>query len=419
MVRISHVFLLCLALFVVFAAGCTTPEEIVPPASTGAEELTFVTEEYPPFNYIEDGVVKGISVDILLGVFEEMGTPVARDQIRVLPWNIAYDTALSQKNTVLLTTIRSPEREDLFKWAGPFVSVAFALFGELDEEYAISTSKDLKNYRIGVVKDDYAGILLKENGVSESNIIPADDVPHLISLLQDGTIDLFCYGDFAGRYFLDKATDNPDKYGIIYRFEGDDIYFAFNRETSDDLVEAFREALDTLRYQPDQTGITEYQRIIHSYTGVSYLPDPPVTREEVIGLVDYTADAIEKDTPGTLARINAGEHPFWDRENRALYVFVYDTNVTIVAEADNPRLIGVNMRGKTDIAGTPFRDQITDMALAEGSGWVDYIWMIPDKNGIYHKSAYFKLTEGSDTSQYIVISGLYTAYPDPAHQDQE
>ncbi|WP_211531626.1 cache domain-containing protein [Methanocalculus chunghsingensis] len=418
MVKIHHLFLLCLTLFAVFAAGCTTTEEITPPAPIGAEALTFVTEEHPPFNYIEDGVVKGISVDILLGTLEEMGTPVARDQINVLPWNIAYETALSEKNTVLLTTVRSPEREELFKWAGPFASVAFCIFGELYEEFEISTADDLKKYRIGVVQDDYAGILLKESGVSESNIIVADDVPTLISLLHDGTIDLFCHGDFAGRYFIEKTTDDPDHFGIVYRFETDDLYFAFNRETSDALVEAFQESLDTLRYQPDQTGVTEYQRILYSYSGASYDPDPSITREEVIGLVDGTADAIEKDTPDTFTRINAGEHPFWDRENRALYVFVYDTNVTIVAEADNPRLIGVNMRGKTDIAGTPFRDQITDIALAEGSGWVDYIWMIPEKNGIYHKSAYFKLIEGSDSNQYIVISGLYTANPNPAHQDR-
>ncbi|MDO9540600.1 MAG: transporter substrate-binding domain-containing protein [Methanocalculus sp.] len=417
MVKIHHVFLLCLTLFVVFAAGCTTPEENVVPSPIGVEELTFVTEEYPPFNYIEDGVVKGISVDILLGALEEMGTPVSGDQILVLPWHIAYDTALSEKNTVLLTIVRSPEREELFKWAGPFVSIAFVLFGDVHEGVTISTPDDLKKYRIGVVKDDYAGILLKENGVLESNIIEAEDVLTLISLIHDGTIDLFCYGDIAGRYFIEKATDDPDQFGIVYRFESYDLYFAFNRETPDSLVEAFQESLDTLRYQPDQTGVTEYQRILYSYIGVSYLPNPSVTREQVIDLVDRTADAIETDTPGTFARINAGEHPFWDRENRALYVFVYDTNVTIVAEADNPRLIGVNMRGKTDIAGTPFRDQITDSALTEGSGWVDYKWMIPEMNGIYHKSVYFKLTEGSDNNQYIVISGLYSANPNPAHDD--
>jgi polar amino acid transport system substrate-binding protein len=350
MVKIGHAFILCLALLFVLSAGCTTYEEIGVPAPVGAEELTFVTEEYPPFNYIEDGVAKGISVDILLGALEEMGAPISRDQIRVLPWHIAYDTALSQKNTILLTTIRSPEREELFKWAGPFVSVAYVLFGEVHDDYKISTPDDLKKYRFGVVQDDYAGILLKESGVSESNIIEADDAPTLISLLHDGTIDLFCYGDFAGRYFIEKTTDNPDNYGIFYRFEADDVYFAFNRETPDTVVEAFRESLDTLRYQPDKTGITEYQRILYSYIGASYLPDPSITREKVTELVDRTADAIEKDTPATFARINAGEHPFWDRENRALYVFVYDTNVTIVAEADNPRLIGVNMRGKTDIA---------------------------------------------------------------------
>ncbi|OPY44177.1 MAG: hypothetical protein A4E42_01082 [Methanoregulaceae archaeon PtaU1.Bin222] len=132
------------------------------------------------------------------------------------------------------------------------------------------------------------------------------------------------------------------------------------------------------------------------------------TREQVTELVNLTAGAMEKDAPGTIARINAGEHPFWDRENRALYVFVYDTNVTIVAEADNPRLIGVNMKGKTDVAGTPFREQIVEKALAGGTGWVDYIWMIPDRNGVYSKSAYFRRVEGSDSATYIVASGMYT-----------
>jgi len=89
-------------------------------------------------------------------------------------------------------------------------------------------------------------------------------------------------------------------------------------------------------------------------------------------------------------------------------VFVYDTNETIVAEADNPRLMGVNMRGKTDVAGTPFRDHITKEALTKGTGWVDYLWVIPEESGVNYKSAYFRLIQGSDSQPYIVISGMYT-----------
>jgi hypothetical protein len=87
-------------------------------------------------------------------------------------------------------------------------------------------------------------------------------------------------------------------------------------------------------------------------------------------------------------------------------VSVYDTGVTIVAEADNPRLIGVTMWGKTDITGVPFRDRILHQALEERrSGWVDYVWMTPEYNGICHKSAYFRLAEGTDGGRQIVVGG--------------
>jgi len=40
----------------------------------------------------------------------------------------------------------------------------------------------------------------------------------------------------------------------------------------------------------------------------------------------------------------------------------------MVAHADNILLVGVNFRGKTDVAGTPFRDYIIQGALANGTG---------------------------------------------------
>ncbi len=258
-----------------------------------------------------------------------------------------------------------------------------------------------------MIKDDAAGDQLRALGVDPSNIIAMENVPALIAYMKEGGIDMWCYGDMAGRFFMEKVTGDPGYFEVIYTLESYDLYYAFNKNIPDSVVDSFQEALDALRNKPDPSGVTEYQRIVYKYMGVSCLTDPPVTADQAIRLVNLTAVALEKDTPGTLARINAGEHPFWDRDNRALYTFVYDTNVTIVAEADNPHLIGVNMKGKTDIAGTPFRDQIVQRALEEGSGWVDYIWLIPEENGIYYKSACFRLVEGSDNQEYIVVSGIY------------
>ncbi|MDG6251483.1 transporter substrate-binding domain-containing protein [Methanocalculus sp.] len=406
---ISIALILGVLVLLVLAPGCMTHEERGEPApvQTVSTDLTFLTENYPPFNYMEDGEARGILVDLLTAAFEEMGTPISPDQIQVRLWAYAYDRALSEENTAIFGTIRLPEREDDFKWAGPVISERKVIFAEKGADIAISGPADLNTYRIGVVQGDAATGILEEIGVDRDAIYSTGDVEGLIMMMEEDIIDLWCYGDLAGRHFSEVVTGDPDSFEVIYTLDSHDLYYAFNIDTPDSVVDAFQTALDTVRYAPDETGVTEYQRIVYRYVGVSSLVNPPVTAEEVTELVEFTAGEIQRDTSGTIARINAGEHPFWDSENRALYVFVYDTDLTIVAEADNPLLIGVNRKGKTDIAGTAYRDQIRKTALADGSGWVDYIWMIPEETGIYRKSAYFRLVEGSDGNQYIVVSGLY------------
>ena len=415
MMRQIVLFLLpVLLVCAVLMAGCTTPQTPEPPGIATVttpqptEDLMFVTEDYPPLNYIENGTIKGISVDILRGVLQRLDTPVSSDRIRVLPWARAYETALSRNNTAVFATVRLAEREHLFKWAGPLATERKVVFAKKDNRPSIASPDDLNRYRIGVVKEDSAHLQLQGIGVNASRIYAYPNVQGVIAAAMDGSIDLWCYGETVGRYSSRAVTGDPNYFAVVYSLAPQDLYYAFNPNTSDQFVAEFQSALDNVRYQPDGTGITEYQRIMYRYLGVSCVQDPPVTREQVTGLVDFTAGAIRNDTPGTIQRINAGEHPFWDRGNRALYVFVYDPDVTIIAEADNPYLIGVNMKGRTDVAGTPFRDQIVAGALADGTGWVDYVWIIPDENGVYYKSSYFRLVEGSDANTYIVSSGMYT-----------
>lgn len=46
-----------------------------------------------------------------------------------------------------------------------------------------------------------------------------------------------------------------------------------------------------------------------------------------------------------------------------LSVFIYDTNLTKVADAGNPGMVGANYHGKTDVSGKPFRDDICRVPL--------------------------------------------------------
>jgi len=177
-------------------------------------------------------------------------------------------------------------------------------------------------------------------------------------------------GDLTGRYEMKKAGVNPDAYEIVYTLGENDLYYIFSRDVPDTLVSSFQQAFQMVKYQRDAQGVSEYERIIYRNVGVGCTPQP-FTDETVMALVDTTAAAIEKNASDTFRRINAGDGPYRDPENPALYVFVYDMNLTIVAHADNILMVGVNYKGKTDVAGKPFRDDILAGALKNGlAGWI-------------------------------------------------
>lgn len=129
--------------------------------------------------------------------------------------------------------------------------------------------------------------------------------------------------------------------------------------------------------------------------------------EEVTTLVKQTKVAVEKNALQTFARINRAEHPYKNSDNPALYVFVFDTDLTVVAHAIKTGVIGKNVRGKPDIKGKMFRDEILATALKDGEGWVDYYFANPKTKQEAHKTTYFELAKGSDGKGYVIGSGKY------------
>jgi polar amino acid transport system substrate-binding protein len=189
---------------------------------------------------------------------------------------------------------------------------------------------------------------------------------------------------------------------------GDDLelYYAFNKDTPDSLVQAFRRALNQTKQEKDLDGIGDYEKILYKYIPPRYSKQN-ITDEQVIRLANFTSSRIESDAPETFKKISAGEHPFKDKDNPALYVFVYDTEINIIAHADNPRLVGMNFMGKVDVSGKKFRDDIVAGAIKNRTGWVDYIYTNPAESGLYYKTTYYTLTRGSDGKLYVVCCGKY------------
>lgn len=373
--------------------------------SVGLAQLDYLTEEMAPFNYEEDGNVSGISVDILEAVFRNIGVDRTREDVRIVPWAEGYQSARSNTGTVLFSMVRTPEREQSFKWAGPFTTMDFVVFAPMSSNTVISSPEELDQYRIGVIEDSVENDLLLGHGVNASGLVHGQTPGELFRMLETGQIDLWATGALAGRYQMMQDGD-PNAYESVYPLGANDLYYGFSSDVPDSSVSAFRQALDTVRNQKDEQGVSEYERIIYRNLGVGCTRQT-FTDGDAISLVDTTAAAIGKNATDTLRRISAGEAPYRNPQDPGLYVFVYDMDLTMVAHADNILLVGNNFKGKTDVTGKPFRDEIKAGALTNGTGWVDYVYVHPVRPNLYYKTTYYRLTQGSDGRSYIVCSGNF------------
>lgn len=117
------------------------------------EAFTYLTENYPPLNYEEDGKLYGVSVDVLEALFAKMNVQLTRDNISLTPWSEAYQQTLAVENRMLFSTARVPDRELLFKWVGPIAPEKTIVIGPVASNIVITAPADLNNYSVGVIED--------------------------------------------------------------------------------------------------------------------------------------------------------------------------------------------------------------------------------------------------------------------------
>jgi cytochrome c len=144
--------------------------------------------------------------------------------------------------------------------------------------------------------------------------------------------------------------------------------------------------------------------VVFGLTGIAWAGEK-VTDDEAIALVEQAGKLIEKEGDAALGVISNPEGGFYFKE-KALYAFVYNDNIEIIAHPYKAELIGKSFRGKPDVKGKVFRDEIVGKALRDGSGWTEYSYQKPGSKDIHTKKTYGKLFKHGDKN-YIVCCGVY------------
>jgi polar amino acid transport system substrate-binding protein len=256
--KLMHHLILVFSIVSAMTIPCFASDKAV-----SAKDLTYITERLPPYNYQEDGRLKGISVDLLEMVWDKMGISLNRSIIKLLPWTEGYERALNENNTVLFSTGQTAEREKLFKWAGPIESGRLVLLAKVDKTIDIAAPEDLKKYRIGGIENDIAMQMLLDKGLKKEDIVLETNSTPIIEMLENGTIDAWAYNDIAGFWLLQQSGANASDYKAAYVLGLANVYLAFNNRTSDNLVQSFQQAIDNIKSNKDQKGVTDYEKVLY------------------------------------------------------------------------------------------------------------------------------------------------------------
>jgi polar amino acid transport system substrate-binding protein len=213
----------------------------------GAQEITVVTEEFPPFSYTENGEITGASTEIVRATLAKAGIQA---NIRVYPWARAYWMASEQKNVLIYTLARTPEREELFKWIGPIVPPIRAALFKLKKrtDIVLTSLDDAKQYDIGVVKNDGGHQILLQYGFEDKkNLFPVTKGEQNIQKLLAERIDLF-FSDSLFVMMKTKELGLPvEQIEEVFLAMEVENYMAFSEQTSDELVERVRTAFEQLK----------------------------------------------------------------------------------------------------------------------------------------------------------------------------
>lgn len=226
------------------------------------QNIKIVTEEYPPYNYTENGKISGLSTDIVKAVLREIGIDAG---INTYPWKRAYEMALNEPDVLIYSIGRNSQRENLFKWVGviaPYKVYFFALKERSDIK--IDHLDDAKKYKIGTTIDDAREQYLLSKGFDKGVQIEEVGTNDLnVKKLFWKRIDLVPMPELVGYDLTKRSGFDPSQLRKVFEIKdisSEGLYMAFSKGTSDELVDKFRQALDKIK------GNGTFGRITSSYT---------------------------------------------------------------------------------------------------------------------------------------------------------
>lgn len=216
-------------------------------AQSPLDDLTIITEDYPPFNFEQDGELKGISTEIVGELLKIGGSNKSIKDIQLVSWARGYNLAQTEPNHALYSTTRTEQREPLFKWVGPFVPTIVGVIAKKGRAFDITSVEDLRKLRIGAVRDDIGHQLLLEAGMPTDRLEAVQFNDQNYKKLFSDRVDAIAYEATVSNWRIRNMDADPDDFEVIYELRRAELYLALHKDTPDEIVTGLQKALDMIK----------------------------------------------------------------------------------------------------------------------------------------------------------------------------
>lgn len=170
---------------------------MLPTAGMAQTIVVYGDAGLPPYEFVEDGIPKGVNIDLWRIIGDRLGRPV---EIRLTDWARAQADMRDGKGDALTLMTPTPEREVYFRFSQPTFPFSFSLFVRTGDVSAFNRLP-LETRRIGVTDGGFSKPYFEKNHPDVPLLPVADNIDGIRRLLR-GDIDAFAASTWSGNYLI-------------------------------------------------------------------------------------------------------------------------------------------------------------------------------------------------------------------------
>jgi len=220
-------------------------------------ELKVITEDWAPYNYEENGVLTGFSVEIVQAIMVELEES---HKIAIYPGARGESMLDNLPNIMSFSLFRTPERENRYKWIGPISIESIYFYKRKNDLRIFKTLSDIK--KVDKIAVPHKGLILsyvEAQGIT--NIYKMLKMDAQIRHVLMGRADLAVTATPLGvaHYLkkLNKPTDALVKTQVkLLEFP---LYIACSRKIPDSVIDRWQQAFEKVKASG------KFQRIYNKY----------------------------------------------------------------------------------------------------------------------------------------------------------